>query len=83
MLKPVYKPGEKIEVIIKNERKEFRRKKSGDPSSSNFVDEIEAAHSTSVSSLKNWLIKNYVCTDTLMKSVLDDYKSKINQEMEV
>ena len=83
MLKPVFKTGEKIEVIINNEKKEFRRKKTGDSSSNNYVDEIEAAPSTTVASLKNWLIKNYVCKDTLMKVVLDDYKSKINTEIDV
>lgn len=82
-MKPVYKTGEKIEVVINNERKEFKRKKTGDSSSNNYVDEIEAAHTTTVASLKNWLIKNYVCTESLMKFVLDDYKSKINQEIEV
>lgn len=82
-MKPAFATGEKIEVVINNEKKEFKRKKTADSNSNNYVDEIEAAHTTTVSSLKNWLIKNYVCTETLIKCVLDDYKSKINQEPEV
>ena len=82
-MKPAYATGEKIEVVINNEKKEFKRKKTGDSSSNNYVDEIEAGHSTTVSSLKNWLIKNYICTETLIKNVLDDYRSKINLEIEV
>jgi len=83
MLKPSHKSGEKIEVVINNEMKEFKRKKTDDSSSNNYVDEIEASHSTSVASLKNWLIKNYICHESLMKSVIDDFRSKINQEIEV
>ena len=83
ILKPNFKPGEKIEVVINNERKEFKRKKAGDSTTTNYVDEIEAAHSTSITSLKNWIIKNYVCTDSLARTIIDDYKSKINPEIEV
>lgn len=82
-MKSVYRTGEKIEVVINNERKEFKRKKTDDSNSNNYVDEIEAPHSTTVASLKNWLIKNYVCTESLSKNVLEDYKAKINQEIEV
>jgi len=82
-LKPVYRTGEKIEVILSNERKEFRRKKIEESSSNNYLDEIEAPHSTTVASLKNWLIKKYVCIDTLTRIILDDYKSKINPEINV
>jgi len=82
-LRPNFKNGEKIEVVINNEKKEFKRKKNGDSITITYVDEIEAAHSTSIVSLKNWLIKNYICTDNLSRMIIDDYVTITNQEIDV
>lgn len=84
MLKPSFKHGEKIEVVINNERKEFRRKRTGDSASqTNYVDEIEAVHTTTIAALKNWILKNYICIDTLNRTIIEDYKNQIKPDVEV
>lgn len=83
MIRPNFKQGEKIEVIINNEKKDFKRKKEASANNSTYTDEIEAAHSTTINSLRNWIIKNYICQDYLSKMVIEDYKKNVKPEIEV
>lgn len=83
LLKPNFKQGEKIAIVLNNENKEFRKRNSPDDVSQEWIDEIEATDSTAVGSLRNWIIKNYVCIDYLTRSILEDYKSEVNSDIDV
>jgi hypothetical protein len=47
------------------------------------MDEIEATELTSINSIRNWIIKNYICIDHLQKSIIDNFITEIKTEIDV
>jgi len=47
------------------------------------MDEIEATELTSIASIRNWIIKNYICIEYLQKSIINSFSSEITTEIDV
>lgn len=47
------------------------------------MDEIEATELTTLSSIRNWLVKNYLCIEYLTKTIIRNFISEIKTEIDV
>jgi hypothetical protein len=70
--------GEKITILIDNQRKEFRNKNN-----TNTTDELEAHGSVTVMKFKEWMMKSYVDITHLKESITADLANSGLNEKEV
>ena len=83
LLKPNFKKGEKIGIKIEYDRGEFKKRKIEDNPNITSQDEIEATELTSIASIRNWIVKNYICIEYFSKCIIESFTSEIKTGIDV